>query len=238
MYNKSRKIDLAENAQAAEQLVDILYEMGKDMLVREKDYGASITWLDRALEIIQIPEPNKLSRDAGELRISVLQASIKARIGIGTAEKVLKARDLLQRLEDEIGGDRLVVQLLKLELNSSIGDELPNPQEYYSVLKRMMAGLELSDDNFKLIMFHIRKLQQWTPPLACAALEAFLLGRMTVEPKHAQVEKILITRFYMNGDDDSQDAVSSLERFMDCIATCISQPLTAGASLGVHTVSL
>lgn len=237
MYNKSRKYDVSEHPKTAEGFADVLYELGKDMLLREKNYEFAITWLDRAFEIFRTPEPQALSQDAGELQTSILQASIKARLEIGSTQRIAEARGLLQRLEGDIGG-KLVVLLLKLELLSSTGHEPPDADGYDTVLRTMMASLVLNEDNFKLIIFHVRKLQQWNSTLACAALEKFLTGRVVVEGKLAQLEKIIMMRFHMSGENDTMEGIVALERFVTLAEDGKPIQLSPGASLGIHTVSL
>lgn len=237
MYNKAMQLEFAKDSQATEDLAEVLYEIGKQLLTQDKEVSSAIFWLDRAFSAIDSAEPEHLSLDAGELRISIWQARIKARIASPEPGQLLEAKEMLQLLENEIG-DKLVVLLLRLEMFLAAKDEMPDlAVQYHAVLKRMMAIVTLGDENFKLIMFHIRRLYELNAQLACRALDTFFLGRFKIDGKQAQIEKIVVTRVYMTGDGGSQEVLEAFEEFLLSIASNVMESLSAAVSLGVHTVS-
>ena len=102
----------------------------------------------------------------------------------------------------------------------------------------MIRSTSLSAENFKLIMFHIRKLNDKSPSLACKALDELLTLRVLPEDKEDWIEKILITRLYMTiRQSDSLDALMSLEELFSYIIANIKQPISSAATLAAHTVS-
>lgn len=68
----SQAIDPARplSTSTAEDLADLTFEIGKDLLAKGNHYRAS-KWLERSLGVLQGLESEALSPDAEELRLSV-----------------------------------------------------------------------------------------------------------------------------------------------------------------------
>ncbi|KAF8863587.1 SPO22-domain-containing protein [Acephala macrosclerotiorum] len=221
----------------AESLADVLYEMGKDLLGR-KEYQLASKWLERAYDALNLQELDKLSTDASELRVSIVQSLIKALLGLEGSEAFERARSLVTLLEDELG-DKLIVLLLKLELLSSPTPEPFDSSSYSDVLHRMTCIMFLNEGNFRLIMFHIRKLNDKSPSLACKALDEFLTVRLlnAEELKESWIEKTLVTRLYFTVNQrDNPDALQLLHDLFEVIMTNMTKPLTSDATLAAHTL--
>ena len=56
-----------------ESISDLLYEIGKDLL-HQKQYELAVKWLERSHDVLGEQELEKLSADAGELKLSILQS--------------------------------------------------------------------------------------------------------------------------------------------------------------------
>jgi hypothetical protein len=56
-----------------ESISDLLYEIGKDLL-NQKQYELAVKWLERSHDVLGEQELEKLSVDAGELKLSILQS--------------------------------------------------------------------------------------------------------------------------------------------------------------------
>lgn len=236
MYKSSRSSDRVFDPHTAESLADVLYEMGKDLL-HSQQYPMAVKWLERAFEVLESQELDKLSMDASELRISIIQSSVKALLGLQEDASRAKALTLIDLIESETG-DKLIVLLLKLELLSANTTETFDSNSYSDILQRMTRTISLGDSNFKLIMFHIRKLNDKSPSLACRALEDFMRLRILRMNREDWVEKVLVTRLWISiGQRDSPEALSSLEEFFSMIAAN-SRPVSAMGTLAAHTVSL
>lgn len=221
----------------AESLADVLYEMGKDLLGR-KEYRLASKWLERAYDALNQQELDKLSIDASELRVSIVQSLIKALLGSEGPEALERARSLVTLLEDELG-DKLIVLLLKLELLCAPTPEPFDSSSYSDVLHRMTRTMFLNEGNFRLIMFHIRKLNDKSPSLACKALDEILTLRLlhAEELKDSWIGKTLVTRLYFTVNErDSPDALQLLHDLFEVIMTNITRPLTSDAALAAHTV--
>lgn len=222
----------------AESLADVLYEMGKDLLNKQQ-YAHAVKWLERAGEVMDSQELDRLSMDATELRTSILQSLTRALLGLKDASAAERARGLVDLLENQVG-DKLVVLLLRLELLSApttdAGLAFDSPS-YHDILQRMTRTIVLNDGNFKLIMFHIRKLNDKSPNLACKALDDFLTLRIIQEDRDGWFEKALVTRIWITSNQrDSQDSLVQIEELFSTLIVNITKPASPAATLAAHTV--
>lgn len=55
----------------AESFADLFFDIGKD-LERRQDYHRATKWLERAYNMLTAQEFDRLSQDAGELRLSIM----------------------------------------------------------------------------------------------------------------------------------------------------------------------
>jgi len=236
MYKTSKSLERILDPHTAESLADILYEMGKDLL-ESQQYPLAVKWLERAYEVLDGQGLEKLSTDASELRISIIQSTVKALLELQENSSLEKARALVDLLENELG-DRLIVLLLKLELLSADTIESFDSNTYSDVVQRMTRVLILTDCNFSLIMFHIRKLNDKSPSLASKALEDLMRLRVLKVDRDDWIEKVLITRLWISiSQRDSPEALQSLDEFFSMVTSNVRQPVSAGATLAAHTVS-
>jgi len=235
MFNQSMASGTIFDPNTAENLADVLYEMGKDLL-QNKQHKLAAKWLERALDVLTGQELDRLSMDASELKMSIAELFIKALLGTQDQDSADKARNLVGLLESEVG-DKLIVLLLKLELLSSANQETFDSNSYADILRRMTRSIVLNEENFKLIMYHIRKLNDKSPSLACRALDELLRLRVLDEEKEEWIEKILITRLYMTvGQRDSDNALFGLEQLFSLIVSNIKQPIGSTATIAAHAV--
>ena len=101
-------------ANTAESLADVLFDMGKDLFDKQQ-YSLAVKWLDRAYEVLNGQQLDQLSMDASELRTSIVQTLVKALLLLKDHEAVKRARSLISLLESVLG-DNLIVLLLKSKL--------------------------------------------------------------------------------------------------------------------------
>lgn len=235
MFNKTISFGQYFDHNTSESLADVLYEMGKDMLGKP-DYKMAIKWLGRAYEVLNGQELDKLSMDAGELRISIIQSGIRACISIKDKESIEQARRWLGLLEHELG-DRLVVLLLKLEMLEIPTDDSFDCNAYSDVIQKMARSLALNDANFRLIMYYIRKLKEKSPSLACQALDELLDLRVLREDREEWIEKVLITRLWMTlGHRDDGETLEFLDKMFTKLQNNLTKPVGSPATLAAHTV--
>lgn len=238
MYEKSISSQHLFEPHIAESLADVFYEIGKDLLGK-KDFQLASKWLDRSYTVLSQQELDRLSIDANELRTSIIESLIKALLGLQSPEAYERARSLVALLENELG-DKLLVLLLKLELLSAPSPEPFDSGSYSDVLRRMTRTMFLSEGNFRLIMFHVRKLNDKSPSLACKALDDFLTLRLlkAEELNESWVGKTLVTRLWITVNQrDSPEALRSLHDLFEVVTSNITKPIASDATLAAHTVS-
>jgi len=235
MFKKSLASEQYFDSRTAECLADVLFEMGKD-LFGKKQYTMSVKWLERAYEVLHGQELDKLSMDASELRISIIQMTVKALLALDTPETTEKSKGLIELLESEVG-DKLVVLLLKLEMLTSLTNASFDSKAYYDVLQRMVRTLSLIESNFRLIMFHIRKLNDKSPSLAAKSLEDFLNSRLLDQAKEEWIEKAIITYLWiMVSRREDVDVLQPLS--ISSLLSELTHPLRPAAAHAAHMVCL
>jgi len=237
MFTKSMSSKYLFDPHTAESLADTLYELGKD-LGAKRQFPMAIKWLDRSHEVLTTQEPDKLSINAGELRVSITESLVKANLKLQDPVATERAKTLLDALEADIG-QKLIVLLMRLELLSASTDESFDSISYSDILHRMTLSMVLSEANFKLIMHHIRKLNGKSPTLACQVLDEFVRSRVLPEEKENWIEKVIITRVWLTLRlSDDLAVITSLTAFLVVVSANIKKPVAPAASLAAHTVSL
>ena len=213
--------------------------MGK-ILLATGQYALAVKWLDRALDMISSQELENLSMDASELRISIIQSTVKARIQLKDAQLLEQARDHISVLENELG-DRLIVLALRLEiLNAATGEDFDS-NTFGDVLGRIIRSVVLNDENFKLVMFHIRRLHASDSALACKLLCDLTILRIVPEKENDRqnrmIEKALITRVWMAaGQKETTDTLLTTADFLDVVLENFPNRVSSTASLAAQTV--
>ena len=74
MYSKVAAMISDVDSNTAENIADLLYEIGRERLDK-KEYAMANKWLERSHEVLAGQDLERLSAEAGELRLCVLQAS-------------------------------------------------------------------------------------------------------------------------------------------------------------------
>jgi hypothetical protein len=236
MYKLSISAIQGFDYNVAESLADVLYEMGKDLLHKQQ-YQLAVKWLDRSYEVLNGQELDRLSIDASELRTSIMQTLIKALLYLKNPEALERARSLINLLESVLG-DKLIVLLLKLEILSASSSEVFDSSQYSDLLHRMTRSIPMSEVNFKLFMFHVRKLNDKSPSLACKALDELLNLRILREEREEFIEKVLITRIWITvSQRETVEAIEALQELFALIVSNSKRAISSAATHGAHTVS-
>ncbi|KAG9248179.1 meiosis protein SPO22/ZIP4 like-domain-containing protein [Calycina marina] len=235
MYGKSTANLTIFDPGTVESLADVLYEIGKDLLDK-KEYEGAVKWLGRSNEMVKSQELDKMSTDISELRLSIAESLIRATLALQNPEATGRARYLLENLEDTMG-TRLPVMLLRLEFLSTMTDETFDGVLYSNTLHKMARSMMLSESNFKLMMHHIRKLNDKSSSLACKALDSFITMRILQDGKDSWLEKVIITRIWLTiSQRDSAEALEALKMMLSNIYQHTQKPASAAATLAAHTL--
>ncbi|KAI9795239.1 MAG: hypothetical protein M1835_006135 [Candelina submexicana] len=212
MFRKASVDDRHLDPNTAESSADLLFEIGKYHL-KNKHYALAVQWLERSYDILHKQDLELLSNDAGELRISIIEKTVKGLLGLQGDDARTKAWSLVNLLGNELG-DKSVVHVLKLEL---------------------IATESLFDAQG--IIGHIHKLRAGSPDLACKALDNLLTMRTFSTGKEAWVEKVLITRLWIStNSSDTNNVLNQLYAILDSIASNIKEPLTSHATHAAQTL--
>lgn len=81
MFAKCKQLAPAFTSSAAENVSDLLYEIGKGLL-EKRNYELGARWLERAYDILEEQDLEMLSAEAGELRLSIMQSIGQSRSSI------------------------------------------------------------------------------------------------------------------------------------------------------------
>ena len=173
----------------AEELSDLLFEVGKDLSQKSLWVNASF-WLEAAYDALATQSLEVLSSDARELRMSIMHALVKSLIHQGSEDSRGKAWNVVRELSIEFG-DKLVVLLLKLELIAL--EPVPLAEDYQDTLQRIASTVHMTDSNFNTVLHHVHKLKAWDANLAHALLSKFLADRLLEGEHQVWLEKTLIT---------------------------------------------
>ncbi len=114
MYSKIGPLKDSLDANAAETVADILFEIGRDLSSR-RYFSAAVTWLDRARETISRSGHEKLSRDAAHSGWQSRRRSSSPSWRSTLPRRPNGQAASVRALESELG-DTPVVLLLQLEL--------------------------------------------------------------------------------------------------------------------------
>lgn len=236
MFNKSLFSYQELDPNRAEALADIYFQMGKDTLGKGQCEMAA-KWLNRAYDVLSGQSLDRMSFDTSELRTSIVQMLVKALLGMQDGESFDKAQSLIGLLEGEIG-DNLIVLHLRLELLSTATYELFDAESFSNILRRMIRDTAATDANLKLIMFHIRKLSNRSPNLACRAVDYLLKLLISKGGRVEWLEKVLITRLWMaEKQKDTMEDLVSLEDILSKVITSTNQPIDSSATHAAQIVS-
>ena len=218
---------------SAERLADVFFEIGSGQAKRSM-FSEALRWLEKAFDVIACQSLEKLSADAGELRLSTMHGVVKALMNIGGKENIARARSIVAELEIDFGG-RLAVLLLKLDLHDT--DATSSAHEYCDVLRKIICSVRLTESNIKTILHQVHKLQQRNTGLAHNLLAMLISERLLGAEEPAWLEKALITVVWnCTTSTDLDDALNLLRTVVDTVTANLDVPLSASATHAAHIV--
>ncbi len=236
MYNKAALAWRLLDPDTAEKLADLLYTMGQDYLKKKKN-DLAVKWLKRAYEALSAHELDKLGIHAESLRTGITQSRVQALLALGTEEAFTQARIMVEVLENEIGGDRLLVLLLRLELLNQPQNPAFDMGAYGDIVHKIIRTVQLTESKFKLVMHHIRKLNEKAPSLACNMLDNFLQARLFKAGNESQLETAIVNRVWMSTSrKDGGDTLKSVQSLLDSVADNMRKPLSLSSTHACQTL--
>ncbi|RDW82233.1 hypothetical protein BP6252_03345 [Coleophoma cylindrospora] len=235
MYRRSVNSQQNISPHAAERLADVMYEMGTELLEKQQ-LEIACKWLERAYDTLVAQELDRLSVDASELRMAILNDWMKSLIGQQTPESLQKTGSLIAVVEDELG-DKLFLLLLRLDLISAATDDTFDGDAYGNVLLRMTRSMPLNESNLKLLTQRIRKLNSKSPSHASKALDNLLKLRILQSGRDDWLEKVVNMRIWITVTQrDSMESLELLESSISMISASFKGPLSPGAAHSAQTL--
>ncbi|KAI8316407.1 Transcriptional regulator [Colletotrichum sp. SAR11_59] len=235
MYDKGQPTIQTLDPSSAELLTEVLFEIGKDFS-KKGDFKMAVKWLERAYDIINSQELDRLPRDALELRLSVCQSHIHALLGMNTPEASQKAHDLVSYVEQEVG-EQPVVLLLRLELLQKAPAEVFDVEAYADILKHMVQRFKFSEAHFKLLIHHARKLHDKSPSMALRMVNGMLNSNIVSSGQDGWVERLVLLRLWMEESQrDSELGIDELMNVLRGVEANLTQPLGASAAVAALTI--
>lgn len=237
MFSHANLPARAVDSDSAEKLADLLYNIGQECL-KTKKFDLAIKWLQRAHEVLQAQEPERLSIDASDLGITITQSRVQALLALQNDEAFAQATQLVDLLESVVGGDRLLVLLLRLEILNAPFNPHFDTSSYSDIIHKIIRTVMLTDSNFKLIMHHIRKLNDKAPGIACNMLDTFLQRRLFSEGTETWVETAVVNRVFMSTQaKDGMDVFAGVRGCLDVVVCGWKRALSLSATHACQTVS-
>lgn len=231
MYTKSEHLHKFLTPEYAGRLGGILLDIGRT-LSDLRENKAALKWYNRALDVMNTQEPEKLSREDRGLRLVLFQTLVGALLFDGSPENLERASNLIHYIEAE-KGEEYIVSLLKLELLIKTPAEVFDSEGYADALRHTLRHFINSDSGVKLGLSHIRKLHDKSPGAGCAVMDDFitLLGGTK---HHEWLEKAVVTRMWMiTSQRDSLETINTVKSVLGCL----KRPLSAEAAVAAQAVS-
>ena len=225
----------AENLEpsSAEELADLFFEIGGSQSKKAK-WAEAIHWLERAHNILLGQSQDLLSRDAGELRISIMHSMARALLNLESDGSQEKTWNIVRELELDCG-DRLVVLLLKLDIFAT--DASHSAQDYCDVLHKIVHTVHLTDTNVKTILHHVHKLRSRSQLMAHRVLVSLLSERLLGAEETKWIEKAFITIIWnCTNSTDFLDVLTSLSEVFDTLANGVAKTLSPNATHAAQIV--
>lgn len=209
--------------------------MGKDLSIK-KDYATASKWLDRAYEIINVPDLDSLSKDGLELRLAIARTLVNALLHTGIPEDFKVASNVVEHMTIELG-ERPVVLVLRLELLQQVPPELFDEAAYNEILMRMIRTFNFSDAFYKLIDHHIGKLYKRHPILGCSAMDEWLTSQLVKSPRHEWIQRALLRRIFMaTNQEDTGQVIRSLATLVANFYESWKGPMDSPTAVAAVTV--
>ncbi|KAL9613943.1 MAG: hypothetical protein Q9167_001557 [Letrouitia subvulpina] len=243
---RQNRLDLAElmlsqmapsqdtlTASAAEELADILFEIGQSN--EGKQYDA-IYWLEKAHDVISYQDLGSLSGDAHELRSSIFDAFVRALIEHDGKANLAKAWAIVEEMQTG-SGNGLALLLLKLDLLSL--DQTSATQDYFVILLQIVRTIHLHDSNIKTTLHHVNQLRIRSPQMAHQVLFKILFERLLGLDMPFWVEKVLIMIIWNCTDSaDKMNGLTILNEVFDRLMCGLKSALTVPATHAAQIVRL
>ena len=232
MLNKENLDGKYLEASSAEELADLLFEIGRSRS-KKMQWAEAVHWLERARDMF-LSHTHNLSNDAGELRISIMHDMVRALLNLEDENSQEKAWNIVRELELDCG-HRLAFLLLKLDIFASKSSH--SAQNYCDILQKIVHLVHLTDMNIGTILHHVHKLRSWSPLMAHHVLVSLLSERLLDGEETKWIDKALVTLIWnCTNSTEFLDVLSLLTDVFDTVANGAAQALSPDATHAAQIV--
>ncbi|RGP64107.1 transcription factor [Fusarium longipes] len=222
MYKKSETLMQHIDSMSSERLADTFHCIGSELASKE-DHDMALKWLQRALNLINAPGPERLSTEGLDLRISIYHELIQALLATNSEENLKEADNLASLVESEIG-DKPIVLHWKLEIIQRSPGELSDTNACASILRRMIRSLPLSDLGLGFLLHSIGELRTRGPRLAIGLMEDLIIKKLIPCGNMDWMGKAIVRRVWMGTmEADTSVGVEDLVRLLDQLTKEVGQ---------------
>ncbi|KAH7021231.1 meiosis protein SPO22/ZIP4 like-domain-containing protein [Microdochium trichocladiopsis] len=220
-----------------ERFADTIFAIGQNLSARN-EWSTATKWLQRAYIWINTPEIDQLSKEGAELRLAITRSLIQAHLHTEASDNMEQAENLIQSLEGEIGNTMMVL-LLRLEILVATPGESFDSSSYASVMRRMIETTEMSDITFKVIVHHIRKLEDKSPSTSMDLVDQFLRMKVLPTTRADWIERLVVLRTHMATSHRETEITSQgMTVLLDQIKDVAQTPFSATATNAIQTIQL
>lgn len=239
MFTKAENLSQGLDAASAENLADIMRHIGAGC-ASKADFTMAIKWLKRAHCTINAQALDRLSAEGLDTRLAICRNLIQSFLGLGSAEAISEANDLVSYIEPEIG-DKAIVLHWRLGILERLPEEVFDAETYASILRHMVRVFDFTEQTFHFLLHHIKELRNKNSPLACGLLDELLMQRVLRSKNIEWLNKIIVRRVWMTTKDTEQpspDTIANLVGILDCVHTAIIESLSPDVAGAVQSVRL
>ncbi|KAJ9210312.1 hypothetical protein DTO166G4_8087 [Paecilomyces variotii] len=189
MFSKLKEYRTHHNLEAAGNLADACYRIGK-WLLSNHDLHAAIIWFERALgsagdsQMLQHQEC-----DANSTRLVTQQALVRAHLELNTEESRVRITELLASLDEEHGN---AISTLMLKLEVIVRGSSFDSSAYYDTLLKTIHTLQPTDKNTEMILYYIHKLRNQSVELSAEAFRQLLVQKTIPTGNRSSIESVFL----------------------------------------------
>lgn len=221
-------------ASTAEQFADLLYEIGR-ALSKQESTEESVNWFRKSAFVFELETLSDCNVSAAELKMTVMQALVKALLHVETPEALGEARSVLETIRSSFGA-KLSCHLLEFDFHAHCPES--SSEDMLQAILIMIQGVSLNDPSYRTIMRCIYDLKSKDTALAARALEHLLLSRVLATGREEWIEQVVTVRLWMLAPPGSATACDLAENLILSVDQAIDVPFSANATSMLHGVGV
>ena len=213
-------------------MADVIFHIGNDNL-KKGNSEVALKWLNRAHEAITVHEPEQLTIDGQELRLTILQQLIKALCHEGSPDSLQDAWDMSSLIANES-----LALHLRLEILEKTPPGMVDNSVYASTIYGLIGCCDFQSGSIEFILYHLKQLRDKCSEVAISLLDTLLMKTVSREDIGDAIEKAFATRVWMSTmESHAKGATAALQKFLDLTIEKMRKPLSSAACNACLSVS-